>query len=162
MKVLITLVMLCSLALAQIDSLQAPAVQADVSIPGAVTGDAPPLDTVVPQSAFMKNTPAAPAAPLPDGSSSLTITVSPDSARIFIDGTECGIGTTTQAFMGTSPHELACTAPGYEGEHRRVILRAGTGRTEAFILKPVRKRPGASFDEEAPDDKTDWKGSRLQ
>lgn len=162
MKTLITIVMLCSLALAQIDTASPASATAEAILPGAVAGPAPALDTLVPQSAFMQNTPAAAATPLPDGSSSLTVTAAPDSARIFIDGIECGRGTTTQAFMGTSPHELACTAPGYEGEHRRVILRAGTGRTEAFILKPVRKRPGGASDEDASSDGTDWKGNNLQ
>ena len=142
MKFLLSLCALCAIAFAQTDATPATADTTQkaidtIALPSKSdsTASTTPVAVSMPEQA----TPA----PVPDGTTSLTITVQPDSAHIFVDSLDRGTGKVSVTFLGTAPHEIRCTYAGYEAENRRLILRAGATRTESIVLKPIRKRPAA-------------------
>lgn len=77
---------------------------------------------------------------VPQGRGKLTLDVTPDSARVLLDGAEIGQGDLSRFTLLAGPHMLRAEAPGHEPGERQFVLDDGA---ELVMDLPLTALPGA-------------------
>jgi len=78
---------------------------------------------------------------VPQGRGKLTVDVTPDDARVLLDGAEIGTGDVSRFRLLAGPHMLRAEADGYESGERQFVLDDGAELDISVSLEP---RPGVA------------------